>query len=315
MRAMVLVLVAVILSGCEILGGGGGTGGGAGGGGGTMVSFTKGYVFVRKDDRDVYIVDESNLQATARLTTSGGTRTPSLSADGKRVVFSRQVGSETELATVATTGGSSTAVISSSPTMKNLRNPIFSKDSTKIFFAYDVSASSAIGVVNADGTMFKALAGGSFSYATPSLFADGLSLLVGAGSSASQLSQLERIDAATGMATNVASTLGIDAQAIANRVVISPDGTRAAFDGRAASGTSGTRIFVMNLTTKTVTKLTDYPSDQTVNDSDPTWVGNDKIGFSSDSGGNDQVYVLSATATNTSGGLTLPKAIEAWYGP
>lgn len=313
MRLTGLLLVVMIGSGCELAGGGGGFGGG---GGNNTLAFTKGYVFVRKDDRNVYLADEKDLQTTARLTTSGGTRHPSLSPDGKRVVFSRQSGADSALVTVATTGGLNTAVLSSSSTVKNLRNPVFSKDGAKIFFAYDVGTYSALGVVNADGTEFKTLAGGStFSYGSPSLFADGLSLLAGGGNSASALSQLERIDAASGTATNVTNTLGtsFEGQQIANRVVVSPDGTRAAYDGRLMSGS--TRIFVVNLTTKTVTKLTDYPGDPSASDSFPTWVGNDKVGFSSDTGGNDQVYVLPATATNTSGGLTLPKAIEAWYGP
>lgn len=280
-----------------------------------MGAFTKGYVYVRKDDRNVYIADERNLQQTSRLTTSGFTRHPSLSSDGKRVVFVRQDGADTELATVATSGGASTAVLRSSTMVKNLRNPVFSKDITKIFFAYDIGSASALGVVNLDGSGFKSVAGGpTFSYASPSLYADGLSVLVGGGNSASSLTQLEKIDAASGAPQNVTNTLGtIEGQAVVNRVVLSPDGTRAVYDGRVASQSS--RIFVINLTTRAVTKLTDYPADPNANDSFPTWVGNDKIAFSSDTGGNDQVYVLPATAMGTSGGLTLPSAVEPWFGP
>ena len=319
MRATGFLVVAIIASGCQLTGGGGGTGGGAGGAGGggaMMTSFTKGYVYVRKDDRNVYIVDVSDLQTTARLTTSGGTRHPSISRDGKRVVFSRQTGADTEIATVGTLGGANTSVLSSSATVKNLRNPIFSKDGTKIFFTYDLGVASAIGVVNVDGTGFKSLAGSStFSYASPSLFADGLTMLAGAGNNGTNLTQLERVDAATGMATNVTNTLGtsFEGTTISNRAVVSPDGSKAAYDGRLTSGSS--RIFVINLTTKAVTQLTDYPGDPTANDSFPTWVSNDKIAFSSDTGGNDQVYVLPATATKTSGGLTLPSATEPWFGP
>ncbi len=320
MRVQALVVVSVgilFASGCDLLaGGGGGTGGGAGGGGGTSITFTRGYVFVRKDDRNVYIADEKDLQTTARLTTSGGVRNPSLSNDGKRVAFSRLVGTETELATVPVAGGANSVVLGSSPTVKNLRNPIFSKDNTKLFFTYDVGTASALGVVNLDGSGFKSLAGGtSFSYASPSLFSDGLTMLAGAGNSASALSQLERVDAASGTPVNITNTLGTGAEGniIVNRVVVSPDGTKAAYDGRVTSGAS--RIFVVNLTTKAVTRLTDYPGDPNANDSFPCWVGNDKVGFSSDTGGNDQVYVLSAAAMSTSGGLTLPSAVEPWYGP
>lgn len=278
-----------------------------------MVTFAKGYTFVRKDDRNVYLSDEKDLQTTVRLTTSGATRHPSLSRDGKRVVFARQNGTETELATVAIGGGTTTTVLASSTQVKNLRNPVFSKDGAKVIFTYDVGASSALGTVNIDGTGFKALAGGSLSYASPSLFADGSKVLAAAGSSGTSLTQLELIELDGGTATNVTNTLGVEAQTIVNRAVVSPDGTKAAFDGRVSSGAS--RIFVINLTTKVVSRLTDYPADPNANDSFPSWVGSDKVAFSSDTGGNDQVYVLPATASKTSGGLTLPSAVEPWYGP
>ncbi len=303
------LLAVVILSGCELTGGGGGTGGGTGG-----IDFLKGYVFVRKDDRNVYLADDRNLQkALGPLTTSGGTRHPSLSRDGKRVVFSRLVGADTELATVPTSGGTPTVVLGSSPLVKDLRNPVFSKDGTKIYFSYDHGSSSSIGVVNVDGTEFKSLAGtASLSYGAPSLFADGLTLLAGAGNNPGALTQLERIDLATGMPTNLTTNLGtLEGQAVVNRVVISPDGTRAAYDGRVTS--QSTRIFVINLATRVVTKLTDYTMD--ANDSFPCWVGNDKVGFSSDSGGNDSVYALSAASMSTSGGLAVGGATEPWYGP
>lgn len=324
MKWLVLGLVAIGVSGCQLTGGGGvggGGGGGAGGGGGSSITFSKGYVFIRKDDRNVYIVDESDLMTPSRLTTSGGARHPSLSKDGKRVVFARTSGADTELVTVSTAGGSESTVLTSSATAKNLRNPVFASDGTKVFFTYDSGASSLLGVVNTDGTGFKSVAGGTLSYASPSIGGSASSpdagvadsILVGAGSTGSSLLQVERVNAATGMATNVASALGVEAQAIVNRIVVSPDGTKAAFDGRLSSGSS--RMFVMNLTTKAVTKLTDYPADPTANDTYPCWVGNDKVAFSSDTGGNDQVYVLPATSMNTSGGLTLPSAVEPWYGP
>ena len=323
MRVLGLLVSVILVSGCELPAGGGGIGGGSGGGGGTMLAFTRGYVFIRKDDRNVYIADEKDLQTIARLTTSADARHPSLSKDGKRVVYVRQVGANTELATVATTGGSSATVLASSQTAKNFRNPVFSSDGRRIFLAYDSGASSVLGVVNLDGTGFKSVAGGSLSYASPSVFTRSSSgasdagvvddVLVGAGSTGSSLLQIEKVNEASGMPTNIASSLGNEAQSIVNRVVISPDGTKAAFDGRVASGSS--RIFVINLTSKAVTKLTHYPADPDANDSFPCWVGNEKVGFSSDIGGNDQVYALPATVMNSSGGLALPSAIEPWYGP
>ncbi len=314
--ALAVVAFAVVASGCDLIGGGGaGTGGGAGGGSG--VTFSKGYTFIRKDDRNVYLADVSDLQVTARLTTSGGARTPSLSHDGKRVAFSRvTAANDTELVIVPSAGGTESIVLATSAAVKNLRTPIFSKDDARLYFAYDVGTASALGVVNLDGTGFKSIAGsGALSYSSPSLSADGLTLFAAAGGSPSTLSQLERITLSTGMPVNVTNQLGIAAEGdvVVNRLMVSPDGTKAVYDGRATGG--GTRIFVVNLSTKVVTKATEYPSDPTTNDSFPSWVGNDKFAFSSDSGGNDQVYVLPATASSTSGGLTLPKASEPFYGP
>src|SRR5260370_39016776 len=57
------------------------------GGGGGIGSFTRGFVF-GKSDRNVYLSDSSNYRATPiQLTTDGGNRHPSLSRDGRQVVY------------------------------------------------------------------------------------------------------------------------------------------------------------------------------------------------------------------------------------
>jgi TolB protein len=99
----------------------------------------------------------------------------------------------------------------------------------------------------------------------------------------------------------------------AARVVLSTDGTRAAFD--ASNDIGVTRIFVVELATGVVSQLTDHPGDALANDSFPTWVGSTEVGFSSDSGGADQVYEVSAGAARSSGTLVLPSAVEPWHGP
>ncbi len=296
-------------------GGGGGGGGGAGGGSG-MNNFAKGFAFVRKDDRNLYVADQSDYNTVSKLTTSGGVHQPSLSKDGKRVVFVLQNGSASELDLVASTGGTPSTVLSTATQagISNLREPVLSPDGTKVVFAFDQGAGSSLGVVNVDGSGFATLVGGgALSYSSPSFYPDGNSVLAATGSSASNLSQLEKVTLANGLSTNVASTLGNEAITVANRLVISPDGTQAAFDGRLSSGAS--RIFVINLSSQTVTRLTDYPADPTANDTFPTWVGSAEVGFSSDTGGNDQVYQLASTAMMSSGGLVLPSAIEPWFGP
>jgi hypothetical protein len=61
-----------------------------------------------------------------------------------------------------------------------------------------------------------------------------------------------------------------------------------------------------------VVKVNEY-ADVTTNDSFPCWVSASVLAFSSDSGGNDNLYQKNADG---SGGVTLlvPKAIEPWFG-
>lgn len=311
-RVLGVVAVVVALSGCELLGGGGGgTGGGAGGGGGGL-DFKTGFTFVRKDDRNVYVADESDYSTVAVLTQSANVRTPSLSKDGKRIVFVRGSGMTAEIAAVASSGGAVSTVLASTAQASNFKTPVFSPDGTRIAFSYDDGTSTSIGLVNADGTGFAKLIGGSsLAYASPSWAPDGASVVAAAGNVGLALTMVERINVNTGMPQNLAGNLGNEAQGVVGRLVLSPDGTKALFDGRVSSGVS--RLFVMNLSTAAVTKVNEYPADPTANDSFPCWVDLNTIAFSSDSGGNDSVY---SKAADGSGGVTLlvPKAIEPWFG-
>lgn len=290
--------------------------GGPGGGGGA-INFLKGYVFIRKDDLNVYLADASDLNTTGKLSSGGGARHPSLSRDGKKVVFVQSAGGGTDLMAVASNGATSpTVILSSTATQKNFRFPVFSPDGAKIVFAYDEGSASVLGVVNADGSGFAKLAGGpTLSYNSPSFYADGKSVLAAAGNATNGYTQLEKIAVDTGTPTSVSSSIpGV--KAVANRAVLSPDGTKVALDGRpSGAGTGGDRIFVFTISGAQSSQLTDYPADPSAVDSFPTWVGNDKVGFSSDTGGSDKLYSLSATTVKGSGGFQLPNAIEPWFGP
>ncbi len=286
---------------------------GSGGGAGGLTSFVEGYAFIRKDDRNLYVTDKADgFQDVMQVTTSGNNKHPALSPNGKQVVFvhATPTASELQLATLGSTSEPA-VVLASDATRRNFRNPVFSPDGTSLVFAYDKGASSYLGKVSPSGTGFQELGNGAPSYSAPSYFPDGRSVLAIAGSSASGYAQLERVTLADGKAVTVASSLG-DATSIANRAVVSPDGTKVAFDGRLASG--ATRIFVLDLATKAVHQVTDYPGDPNALDSFPTWVGNSEVAFSNDLGGADQVYAISATAMNGSGKLKRASAIEPWYG-
>jgi TolB protein len=306
-RLVVATTAVFVLPACDFL-----TGGGGGGGGGGTVDFARGMVHVRADDRNLYIADEKNYGAVGQLTQGGGAYTPALSRDGRVVVFVARTSTDSSIATIPARGGEVSLVFRSTSTVRNLRTPVFSPDGTKVVFAYDEGASSVIGMVNVDGSGFTKVAGGTISYASPSFLPDG-TLLVAAGNPVSGFNQVERVDLSTGATQNVVSNLGNDAQQITTRIVASPDGRLAAFDARIS--TSSSRIFVLNLATLVVTQLTDYPGEPNAVDSSPAWVGSANIAFSSTAGQADQVYVLPADSVKTSGGLTLPKAIEPWYGP
>ncbi len=316
LQRIVLIITAacLVLPGCELLGGGGGgEGGGAGGGGGAVsFQFNKGFTYVRKDDRNVYIADDSDLQTTATLSSGAGVSGPSLSPNGKLVLYVQKNGTATAINTVLVGGGTPTSLIASDATKSNFHHALFSPDGSKVVFAYSDNGAASIGIVNADGSGFKKLiGGGALAYDLPSFGTGGTSIIAAAGPVGSQLNQIERIDATSGTPSNITNTLGVEARDIANRLVVSPDGTKAAFDAHVASGV--TRIFFIDLSSKVVSLVNDYMGEPNTNDSSPTWYSATTLAFSSDSGGNDNVYRVSLDRTDRK--LLLPKAIEPWYGP
>ena len=302
----VIAVAALVLTlqSCFLVGGGGG---GGGTGGGTASSFVSGFATVRKDDRNLFLTDERDVNSPVQLTSTGGVSMPSFSRDGRQLVFARKAGPDTELLLLPVTGGTPSTLLRSSPTQLNLRTPTFSPDGTRIAFAYDENAtSSSVGIVNVDGSGFRKLIGGSaLAYASPSWFPDGASLLVTAGNAGLTQTQVERIDVATGTSTSITNTLGVEVVSIASRLMVSPDGQRAVFDGRVSSGV--TRIFVLDLPSKTTTRQRN-PASGAVNDSAPSWVNSTTFVFSSDEGGNDQVYRQALGSMNAT--LAVPLAIE-----
>lgn len=309
-RSTLLLALLFPLAGCDLLGGGGG-GGGTGGGGGQTVNFASGFTYVRKDDRNLYLADATDYQTPAQLSAGGGVSMPSFSRDAKQIVYVHKTGVETELLSVAVSGGTPSTVLRASAGAKNFRTPVFSPDGGLVVFGYDEGLVPAVGRVEATGANFaKLIGGGALGYGSPSFSADGTRVLVAAGTPGS-FSQLEWVNVDTAVPTPVTNTLGNEALGIANRVVVSPDGTKAAFDAQVSSGV--TRIFVIDLATRVVTKANEYTADPTANDSAPCWVGLSQVAYASDSGGNDNVYLVSAAGTGRE--LLVPKAVEPWYGP
>ena len=309
MRLMASV-VALGLCACDVFDFGGGGGGGESDGG---VSFAKGFVYVRRDDRNLFVVDDSAPDEVTKLTGTGGVATPSLSRDGKQVVYAVRDGADSSLVVLTLATGNRSTVFRGTANEKNVRTPVFSPDGASVAFAYDLGAGSAVGRVNIDATGFEKVAGdATLSAAYPS-FLSADELLVARGVVGLRFTQVERVNLTTGMATSVVGSLGNEAQGVANRLVASPDGARAVFDGFLSNG--GTRLFVLDLGTKQVSaRLNEYMGESNANDTSPCWLGLTQVGFSSDSGGNDAVYSIAAMPGG-SRTVLVPKAIEPWYGP
>lgn len=308
-RILSLVLVALSLHACIPLdeGGGGGSG---------TVALVNGYAFIRTDTRDVYVADRSDTQAAMALTTDGNNYFPSLSADGKQVAYVHREGAYTSVRRAGVQPGATSAtVLDSNGVYTAFRNPVFSPDGSTLAFSFEQGGVSRVGIVGVDGAGFTQVSpAGALAYGAPAWTPDGLSLVVPAGSTAGNLTQLEQLNVATGQSQVLRANLGNEALSVVNRVVVSPDGTMVAFDGRTAANTQ--RIFVAPLSGGAVTQATDHGGvDALANDSFPCFVSSSVLAFASDAGGASQVYELTLPAARQAGVLKVPSAAEPWFGP
>lgn len=305
----VFVAVTALSISCNDLGDGGGGGGGGG------VNFTRGYVWVNPDSRDVYIANESDVSTSAALTSNGGNQDPAISPTGKQVAFVHHDASgNSEIDVVSTSGGAASTLVPADGSHPNARSPVFSPDGSSVYFVYDNGGTSQLAVVGTTGAGLADITTGSLAYAAPAVAPDG-TLVAAAGSSASSLTQIERVDPTSGQATNITNSLPTDVVTIADRISVSPDGSQAVFEARTTS--SVTRIFAIDLNNPgTVVQLTDHPGDATANDSYPSYVDASTVAFSSDVGGASQVYTTSSNPPSPQAGtLIIPSAIMPFHGP
>lgn len=316
LRIVGLAAVAGLAAACEPIDDGDLGGGGTAGG-----SFSRGFVFL-KSDRNVYAVDDAwdvSVTLPLQLTKTGGAYEPTVTRSGRLVAFVYKSGTTVELRTVPTTGqGTPSTVFSITNPLctgcTNLRMPAFSPDGNVIVFTAIKGTTSSLVRVNADGSGAQALPTGGYSYfGSASFFANGQSVLATTGTIRDQFNTLLQVPLSGGSPTPITFSLGNEALYVTNRAVVSPDGTKVAFDGRISSG--GSRIFVAPIGQQlgTVTMVTDYVG-ESVEDRFPTWRGNTEVGFLSNSGGADQIYRISAAAQGSTGTLVVPSALEPAYG-
>jgi TolB protein len=305
MKKLTMLAFGLTILACDLSGGGGGTGSGTS----NNFTFTSGYVWVRQDNRSIFAANSADTQTPQVLAQTTDARSPSVSADGKTVVFIRN--NQSEIASVPSSGGPTRTILAASAAQRNLRTPVFSPDGKTVAFAFDESATSSIGVVNADGTNFRrVLAGSALAWSSPNFSIDGKKLLVAAGNAGISVTQFHWLDLASNATTQIANSLGSEAQTVVNRAVLSPDNLRVLFDARVSSG--ATRIFVMSLAApNAVTKVNDYAAEPNANDRFPAFKSNTIMLYNSDSGGNDGTYEINLDGTGRQ--LIVPRATETWF--
>jgi TolB protein len=279
---------------------------GGGGGGGGSGSFERGLVFIRPGMYDVFAAPSPDFTDEA-LTSGGSFRHPTVSPDGSSVVVASRDGRR--LMRLSTSSNVSAAtLLDSTSGVSGFRHPAISPDGRYVVFVYDTAGASALGRVNADGTGGEVqLAGGGATFLTSPSF-DAQGRLVAAAGTAGNISQLVYVNVNNGQLTPIASipSSGVVAQ-LHERAVVSPDGTRVAFDGLSSSGS--VRLYLLQIATGTVSTLSVGPGNQNW----PAWIGNTTLAFTSDSGGESQLY--RAPISGGSAELVVPSAIEPTFGP
>jgi TolB protein len=309
-----LTVAAVGLAACEPFDldeGGGGTAGSA---------FSRGFVFIRGTDRNVYALDDNgNPNSPLVLTQHGGAYYPAVSRSGQLVAYVYRSASTNELRTVPTTGqGQPSTLVANTATgcsgCSNFRFPTFSPDGRTVVFTLDKGGYAMLARVNTDASGFQLLtSGSSYVYGSASFMPDGRSVLAAGGYTTSQLNFLINVDLTSGTATPISTSLGNVAQSVVSHVAVSPDGTKVAFDGRTSSGS---RVFVGQIGQQ-LSNVTQVTEKLGAEDTYPSWRNATELGFLSDDGGSDNVYRISATSVRGSGSLTLvvPGAMEPAYSP
>jgi TolB protein len=287
-------------------------------GGGGTASFRSGFVYVRRDDRNVYLADDSAPSTPIPVTTGGGNHTPALSKDASKIVFVHGSGASAEIDSIlvnAASGIAPTTLATSDARHSNFRTPVFSPDGSYVVFAYDTNGTSALGRVSANGGGIQLIFGGDprgRSYTSPSFFPGGSQLLAASGWAPDNYDALEQVSidgSASALVSLPNGTFGL-----ANRAQISPNGTQIALDAF-SQATGASWLYAYNISGGTYTRLVYYPAAPLANETFPTWVGMSQVGYSSDFGGGDEVYVVASSAHDGSGVLKVPSAIEPFYAP
>ncbi|MGI5860967.1 MAG: TolB family protein [Myxococcales bacterium] len=273
-------------------------------GDGQSVKFSSGYAFVR--DGEIYVADKSDYQAAKRLTDSGANSQPAVSVDGRVIVFVHtDADGLTSLRRVSPAGGDESEIVPASSD-RQVAHPALSPTGNLVaFISKFFDGTASLTTVDIDGANEQLVASSSRD-ASPSFYPDGGSVLVLSGADALTHDEMVKVELSAGV--RVSKVAGWSD--LGERAVLSPDGSRIAFEMRVDGAK---RIFVINESgdPSSLVQVTNTDG----NDAFPTWIGNDRIGFASDAGGAWNVYEIDVSVgLSGSAYLTVPAAGECSFG-
>ena len=288
-----VVLLMLAFSSCNL-----DSGGGSGDG---VFKFAQGYAFIR--DREVFAADKSDYQGGKKLGVSGSNSEPAISADGRVVVFvhTDDTTGKTSLRKVPASGGAESELVPASAN-RQVSQPAISGNGSLVVFISTSTTVSTVSTVRIDGTA-EAAVPQSTKDASPTFFPDGKSVLCFTGPDSLAHDQLTALELLSGTRTVKLSSLA----STGSRAVLSPDGASVAFEEK-VSGKY--KIFVAPIAGGTPAQITATDGD----DRFPTWVSSARLGFTSNSGGQDNVYELDVASAKGSAKLTVPVASQGAFG-
>jgi Tol biopolymer transport system component len=289
-RKFLGALLCASLASCVLDSGGGDIG--------ANVKFVEGYVFVR--DGEVYVIDKSDYAAAKPLTASGGNSAPAISGDGKTIVYvhTDPLTNATSLRKVSS-GGLGDAELVPADAGRKVAQPAINRAGTKIVYLAVGAMASGLRVVNADGTGDAAVPG-SVADASPSFLPDG-QVVVLSGNALTH-TEIVKVELTAGVRSSLISGLN---GTLGERVAASPDGTRVAFELK-----TGTKFNVYAAELLLGASSAHQLSATGGNDRSPTFVTNDRIGFSSDYGSVASLYENDVTAGSPDSYALMASAVE-----
>lgn len=248
-----------------------------------LPSATGHIVFVsnRNGDPDIYIMapgDEADNLLVGDAAVANDA--PSLSFDGKKVVFQSDADNDNEIFSINVTGSGLAQLTENNA---DDANPVWSPDGTKIAFESNRNGNYDIWLMNADGSGATQLTFNAKSDQEPSWSPDGSQLVF--QSDRDGTTELYIYEISTKVETRITNNGGNN-----RNPAWSPDGTRIAYH---SDQDGNVEIYIIGPDGTDETRLTDNGA----SDSNPTWRPNgEQLAFQSDRDGSLDIYIMDVFA-------------------